>query len=118
MTITTNDTTVVTVPTAYSAGEVTLVVIAQISSGSVFLLPAVSSGAGELVVGQREAEQRDADDAGQQDRQHDLAQLAASGGAEIGRRLLVGAVEAAQHREHDQEPERQRPGELGAERRR
>ena len=42
MMITTNDTTVVTAPTAYSAGEVTLVVIAQISSGSVFLLPAVS----------------------------------------------------------------------------
>ena len=34
---------VVTVPTANSAGEVTLVVIAQISSGSVFSLPAVST---------------------------------------------------------------------------
>ena len=37
--MTMNETTVVTVPTAYSAGEVTFVVIVQISSGSVFLLP-------------------------------------------------------------------------------
>ena len=41
--ITTNDTTVVTAPTAYSAGDVTLVVIAQISSGRVLALPAVSA---------------------------------------------------------------------------
>ena len=43
MPITMNDTTVVTVPTAYNAGEVTFVVIAQICSGSVLTLPAVST---------------------------------------------------------------------------
>jgi hypothetical protein len=37
--ITTNETAVVSVPSAYSAGEVTLVVIAQISRGSVLRLP-------------------------------------------------------------------------------
>src|SRR5213594_1678721 len=37
--ITTKDTAVVSVPNAYSAGEVTLVVIAQISRGSVLRLP-------------------------------------------------------------------------------
>ncbi len=37
--MTTNDTAVVSVPKAYSAGDVTSVVIAQISSGSVFRLP-------------------------------------------------------------------------------
>ena len=42
-----NDTTVVTVPTAYSAGEVTLVVIAQISSGSVFCAARGQHRAGE-----------------------------------------------------------------------
>src|SRR5580704_18160970 len=39
--MTMNDMTVVTVPTANSAGEVTSVVIAQIASGSVLLLPDV-----------------------------------------------------------------------------
>ena len=37
------ETMVVTVPTAKSAGEVTLVVMAQTSSGRVFLVPAVST---------------------------------------------------------------------------
>ena len=41
--IATNETSVVTVPSAYSAGEVTLVVMPQISIGSVFCAPAVSS---------------------------------------------------------------------------
>ena len=40
--MTMNETRVVTVPSAYSAGEVTLVVIVQISSGSVFFGPTVS----------------------------------------------------------------------------
>ena len=35
-------------------------------------------------------------------------------GAEVARRLLVGAVEAAEHGEHDQQPERQGPGQLRA----
>ena len=63
--MTTNETIVVTVPTAYSAGEVTFVVIVQISIGSVFSLPEVSTVRGKLIVGQGEAEQRDADDARQ-----------------------------------------------------
>ncbi len=41
--MTTNETMVVTVPTAYSAGEVTFVVIVQISIGRVFSLPEVST---------------------------------------------------------------------------
>ena len=52
---------VVTVPSANSTGEIAAVVIAQISSGRVLAVPTVSSRAGELVVGQRESEQRDAD---------------------------------------------------------
>ena len=36
------DTSVVTVPNAYSAGEVTLVVMPQISMGSVFAAPEVN----------------------------------------------------------------------------
>ncbi len=41
--ITRNETAVVTVPSANSAGEVTLVVMTQISSGSVLRGPTVSS---------------------------------------------------------------------------
>ena len=72
----------------------------------------------ELIVGQGEAEQRDADDARQQDRQRHLARPLPGGGAKIARGLLVGAVEAADHREHHQQAERQCPGQLRAERRR
>ena len=50
--------------------------------------------------------------------QGDLAEALPVRGAEIGRRLLVRAIEASQHGEHDQQPERQRPRELGPERRR
>ncbi len=38
-------------------------------------------------------------------------------GAEIARGFFPGAVEAVDHREHQEQPERQRPGELGGERR-
>src|SRR5580692_10611278 len=41
--ITTNENTVVNVPSAYSTGVVTLVVMPKISSGRVLSLPAVSS---------------------------------------------------------------------------
>ena len=53
-------------------------VIAQISSGSVFSLPDGQHRARELIIGQGEAEQGDADDARQQDRQRHIPHASAS----------------------------------------
>ena len=64
-----NDTIVVTVPSAYSDGEVTLSVMLQISSGRVLSEPDGLQRAGEFVIGQREAEQRDRDKARRQHRE-------------------------------------------------
>ena len=70
--------------------------------------------AGELVVGQGEAEQRDADQRRQHDRQDDVAEGLAGRGAEVARGLLEALVEAVEDREHDQQAEGQRPGEVRA----
>ena len=85
----------VTVPSAYSEGEVTFSVMLQISSGRVLSEPAVCRRAGELVIGQREAEQRDRDQARRQDRDDHEADGLPGAGAEVARRLFPGVVEAA-----------------------
>ena len=107
---------VVTVPSAYSDGEVTFSVMLQISSGSVLSEPGGLQGAGELVIGQREAEQRHRHQARRQDRNDHEPDGLPGAGAEIAGRLFPGAVEARHHREHHQHAERQRPGQLRPER--
>src|SRR5271169_1111125 len=74
-------------------------------------------GACDLVVGQGETKQRDADEARSDDRHDDIANRLPASGAQIACRLLVSRVEAVEHRQHDQEAKRQGPGEMGAERR-
>ena len=95
-----------------------MVVMAQISSGSVLLGPDRQQRARELVVGQREAEQRHADHAGQHDRQRPRAEASATswrrGRAPLPRRTRLKRLK---HGEHDQQAERQRPGEMRAKRR-
>src|SRR5712671_404955 len=74
-------------------------------------------GSRDLVVGQSKTEQRDADQARSDDRHDDVPDRLPASRAQIARRLLVGRAEAVEHRQHDQEAKRQRPGEMGAERR-
>jgi hypothetical protein len=71
-------------------------------------------GAGDLVPAQREAEHADADHRRPDQRQHHVAEGLPGRGAEVARRFLVGRVEAVEHREHDQQAEGQRPGQVGA----
>ena len=93
----------------------TVVVRPCSSSGSVLRRADRLAGARDLVPGQREAEQADADHGGRDDRQHDMAEGLPRRRAEVARGFLVAPVEAVEDREHDQQAERQRPGEMRAE---
>ena len=68
----------------------------------------------EFVPGQGEAEQTDADDRRQDDRQHDIAEGLPRRRAEIARGLFEPAVEPVEDRKHDQEAEGQGPGQMRA----
>src|SRR5580704_1007480 len=74
-------------------------------------------GSRDLVVGQRETEQRDPDQARSDDRYDDVPDRLRAPRTQIARRLLVSGVEAVEHRQHDEEAKRQGPGEVGTERR-
>ena len=70
---------------------------------------------GDLVPRQGEAEQSDADERRQDDRQDDVAQGLPRRRPEVARGLLEAAIKAVEDRKHHQEAEGQRPGEMGAE---
>ena len=74
-------------------------------------------GAGDLVPAQREAEHADADHRRADQRQHHVAEGLPGRGAQVARGFFVGRVEAVEHREHDQQAEGQRPGQVRAQRR-
>ncbi|MPL80540.1 hypothetical protein SDC9_26441 [bioreactor metagenome] len=71
--------------------------------------------AGELVIAEREAEQRHPHHRGEDDRQHDMGKGLPGAGTLVARRLLIGGVEAVEDREHHQKAEGQRPGQLRTE---
>src|SRR6267143_35261 len=71
-----------------------------------------------LVPREREAEEGDADERGRDERQHHVAERLARRRAEVAGGLLVAVVEAVEDGEHDEQPEGQRPREMGAEPRR
>src|SRR6266851_1954780 len=64
-------------------------------------------GSRDLVIGQSEPEQRDADQARSDDRHHDVTDRLPAPRALIARSLLVGRAEAIEHRQHDEEAKRQ-----------
>ena len=74
-------------------------------------------GARDLVPAKREAEHADADHRRADQRQHHMAEGLPGRGAEVARGFLVGRVEAVEDREHDQQAEGQRPGQVRAQRR-
>ena len=82
------DTSVVTVPSAYSAGEVTFVVMPQISIGSVFFAPAVSSVRGNSSYDSVKPNSATAIMPGKQDRHHHQPENLPVAGAQVAARLL------------------------------
>src|SRR6267143_1052362 len=71
-----------------------------------------------LVPREREAEEGYADERGRDEGQHHVAERLARRRAEVAGGLLVAVVEAVEDGEHDEQPEGQRPREMGAEPRR
>src|SRR6267143_819010 len=67
---------------------------------------------------QRYQDDGDADERGRDERQHHVAERLARRRAEVAGGLLVAVVEPVEDGEHDEQPEGQRPREMGAEPRR
>src|SRR5258708_11232258 len=72
------------------------------------------AGTGEFVPGQGKAEQTNTHDRRQYDRQHNMAKCLPWRGAKVARRLFKPTIEPVENRKHDQEAERQGPGEMRA----